>query len=44
VKIERTEDAHFLLEDADFSLSKIKHLIEKGQQDAEDVLRKNSFT
>jgi len=43
VKIERTEDTHFLLEDADFSLSKIKHLIEKGQQDAEDVLRKYSF-
>lgn len=42
VKIERTEDTHFLLEDADFSLSKIKHLINKGQQDAETALRDNS--
>jgi NTE family protein len=41
VRIERTEDTHFLLEDADFSLSKIKHLIEEGQRDTEDILRKN---
>ena len=41
VRIERTEDTHFLLEDADFSLSKIKHLIEEGQRDTENVLRKN---
>jgi len=39
VRIERKEDTHFLLEDADFSLSKIKHLIEEGKRDAEDVLK-----
>jgi NTE family protein len=41
VRIERKEDTHFLLEDADFSISKIKHLITEGQRDAENVLRKN---
>ncbi len=41
VRIERTEDTHFLFEDADFSLSKIKHLIEEGQRDTENILRKN---
>jgi len=41
IRIERKENTSFLLEDADFSLSKIKNLIEEGQRDAEDVLRKN---
>lgn len=39
VRIERSEDLHFLFEDADFSLGTIKHLIEQGEQDAEDALR-----
>ena len=39
VRIERKENTHFLLEDADFSLSKIKHLIEEGKRDAEYVLK-----
>lgn len=38
IRIERKEESHFLLEDADFSLSKIKHLIEEGEKDAEKVL------
>jgi NTE family protein len=38
IRIERKEDTHFLLEDADFSLSKIKHLIEQGSRDAEEIL------
>jgi NTE family protein len=38
IRIERKEDTHFLLEDADFSLSKIKHLIEQGSSDAEEIL------
>lgn len=38
VRIERKEDTHFLLEDADFSLPTIKRLIEQGQQDAENAL------
>lgn len=40
VRIERKEDTHFLLEDADFSLSKIKHLIEEGSRDAEEIFSK----
>jgi NTE family protein len=39
VRIERSEDTHFLFEDADFSIGTIKHLIEQGEQDAEDALR-----
>jgi NTE family protein len=39
IRIERSEDTHFLFEDADFSLGTIKHLIEQGEQDAEDALR-----
>ncbi len=39
VRIERKEDTHFLFEDADFSLSKIKHLINEGVHDAVDTLR-----
>lgn len=42
VRVERKEDTHFLLEDADFSLPKIKHLIEEGQHDAENVLKETS--
>lgn len=38
IRIERQEESHFLLEDADFSLSTIKHLIEEGESDAETVL------
>jgi NTE family protein len=39
IRVERKEDTHFLLEDADFSLSKIKHLIAEGQRDTEHALR-----
>lgn len=38
IRIERKEDSHFLLEDADFSQSKIKHLIKQGETDAERAL------
>ncbi len=34
VKIQRQEDTHFLFEDADFSITTIKQLIEKGERDA----------
>jgi NTE family protein len=37
VRIERSEDTHFLFEDADFSLDTIKHLIKQGEQDAEGL-------
>jgi NTE family protein len=40
IRIERQEESHFLLEDADFSLSTIRHLIEEGQSDAESALLK----
>jgi len=40
IRIERQEESHFLLEDADFSQSKIKHLIKQGEVDAENVLSK----
>lgn len=39
IRIERQEESHFLLEDADFSLSKIKHLIKQGESDADRVLQ-----
>lgn len=42
IRIERQEDTHFLLEDADFSFSKIKHLIQEGKRDAEEILHKIS--
>jgi NTE family protein len=42
VRIERSEDTHFLFEDVDFSLGTIKHLIEQGEQDAEDALKNHS--
>ena len=38
-KIERKEDKHFLLEDADFSKKTILHLIKEGQKDAEEILK-----
>lgn len=42
VRIERTEDADFLFEDADFSISTIRHLIQQGEMDAETVLTKTN--
>lgn len=42
VRIERSEDTHFLFEDADFSLGTISHLIEQGEQDAENALKDHS--
>lgn len=38
-RIERSEDAPYLFEDADFSLATIKKLIEQGQADTEKLLR-----
>jgi NTE family protein len=38
IKIERTEDIHFIFEDADFSIATIKKLIKQGEEDAENVL------
>jgi NTE family protein len=38
VRIERSEDTHFLFEDADFSLHSIRHLIKRGEEDAEEAL------
>jgi NTE family protein len=37
-KIERSENVHFLFEDADFSLATIKSLIKQGEEDAEKVI------
>ena len=37
-RIERTEDVHFLFEDADFSINTIKKLIEQGEIDAESAV------
>jgi len=37
-RIERTEDVHFLFEDAAFSISIIKKLIKQGEKDAENAL------
>lgn len=42
IRIERQEDKHFLFEDADFSLTTIKKLIEDGQNKAQSVLLKLS--
>lgn len=39
-KIERSEDSHFLFEDADFSITTIKKLIKQGNDDAEIALAK----
>jgi NTE family protein len=42
-KIERSEDMHYILEDADFSLATIKKLIKQGEQDAETALAKKQI-
>lgn len=34
VRIQRKEDSHFLFEDADFSITTIKNLMEQGERDA----------
>jgi NTE family protein len=39
-KIERSEDIHFIFEDADFSTSTIKKLIRQGEKDAEAAIAK----
>lgn len=38
-KFERTEDVHYVFEDADFSLSTIQKLIKQGEVEAEKVLQ-----
>ena len=38
IRIERTEDVHFIFEDADFSIITIKKLIHQGERDAENAL------
>jgi NTE family protein len=40
IRIERTEDVNFLFEDADFSISTIRHLIRQGENDADTILTK----
>jgi NTE family protein len=42
VKIERSEDLHFIFEDADFSQTTIKKLISQGERDAEKVLARKT--
>lgn len=42
VKVQRHEHAHFLLEDADFSIATIRELIERGERDAKEALATNS--
>lgn len=39
-RIERSEETHFLFEDADFSIGTIKKLIAQGEKDAETILTK----
>jgi len=41
IRVERQEDRHFLFEDADFSLTTIKKLIDDGQNDTQKVLQKH---
>lgn len=41
VRIERIEETHFLFEDADFSISSIKRLINQGKKDAIKALKYN---
>jgi NTE family protein len=41
IKIERSEDVHFIFEDADFSALTIKKLIKQGEEDAERELAKH---
>jgi NTE family protein len=40
IKIERSEDIHFIFEDADFSTNTIKKLIRQGEEDAETAIAK----
>ena len=42
IKIERKEEGHFLLEDADFSKKTISKLISEGKKDAEKILKKRA--
>ncbi|MBI3639297.1 MAG: patatin-like phospholipase family protein [Thaumarchaeota archaeon] len=42
IRIERQEETHFLLEDADFSIDTIKNLIQAGEKDAELALKKGT--
>ena len=42
VRIERPEKAHFLFEDADFSVAAIKKLIKQGEEDTEKALVMNN--
>lgn len=41
-KIERSEDVHYIFEDADFSLATIRKLIRQGEEDAEKALVKKA--
>jgi NTE family protein len=45
IHIERKESKshHYLFEDADFSIATIKKLIQEGEKDAEDALRRNKI-
>ena len=40
-RIERSEDVHFVFEDADFSIDTIKKLIKQGEKDTENILATN---
>jgi NTE family protein len=40
-KIERSEDIHFIFEDADFSAATIKNLIKQGEKDADNAIAQN---
>jgi NTE family protein len=37
-RIERSEDTHFIFEDADFSIATVKKLIRQGEEDTEKIL------
>lgn len=41
-KIERSEDMHYILEDADFSMATIRKLMRQGEEDAERALAKKA--
>jgi len=43
VRIERSEETHFLFEDADFSVNTIKKLISQGERDAEKAISKSKM-
>lgn len=43
IRIERKEESHFLLEDADFSRATIQKLIKEGEEDAENILKNNKI-